>query len=158
MRMQRALPWITALLIAGCSDDLPLEPAAEWDAARARWAERGPSHYTYESRSACFCLPNVTYWHRVEVRDGQVIAVTPLENFSFPGTAPLSAWQTVPDLLERAQPVRPTAGSFEVTRTVEYDPTFGYPRRIETRCGPNVADCDNTVEARNLVAVRSPSS
>jgi hypothetical protein len=142
-----------AALLASCSDSLPTTPTAEWDAARARWAERGPSHYTYETRSICFCIITVTFWHRVEVRDGQVIAVTPIESFPTSGTVPLTTWRTIPQLLERAQPVNGSA-PFEVQRIVEYDPTLGYPRRIETRCGPMVADCDNTVEARNLRPVQ----
>lgn len=140
-----------ALLATACSDTLPVDPTADWTAARARWSERGPSHYTYESRSACFCIVNVTFWHRVEVRDGRVIAVTPLETFPFPGSLPLTTWQTIPELFERARPAE--QGSFVVERTVEFDPVLGYPRRIAVRCGPQIADCDNTVEARNLVAI-----
>jgi hypothetical protein len=148
--LRRARPVLVAV-VAACADVRPLDPVNEWEVARARWAERGPSHYTYESRSTCFCIVNVTFWHRVEVKDGQVIGVTRLQDFPFPDLPTPSAWQTIPVLFDRARPAE--ASSVVVERIVEYDPALGYPRRIDVRCSRMVADCDNTVETRNLVAV-----
>ncbi len=43
------------------------------------------------------------YWHRVEVRDGRVVAVTPVDSVPFPPVGPLTIWPTVPQLFERAR-------------------------------------------------------
>jgi hypothetical protein len=34
---------------------------------------------------------------------------------------------------------------------VEYDPTLGYPSRLNLRCKANVTDCGATYELQNLV-------
>ena len=156
MRYPRLLALVTSLLLSGCTDRLPLSPDDEWAEARARWDARGPSHYTFETRSLCFCIVNVTYWHRVEVRDGRVVAVTPVDSVPFPPVGPVTTWPTVPQLFERARRTREV--TFIERQEVEYDPALGYPTRINVVCGRQVADCDQETTARNLRAVGAGSA
>ncbi|MCU0649127.1 MAG: DUF6174 domain-containing protein [Gemmatimonadaceae bacterium] len=152
--MMRPRPWALALLLlvgACVEDDLILAPESRWAEARAQWDRRGPAHYTFEVRSVCFCLPNVHQWHRVEVRNGAVIAVRQLEGQPFSGSVPLTAWPTIPQLFERARP--PLENSVVVELITEFDPAYGYPTRITQRCSRIVADCDSETFTRNLQPV-----
>ncbi|MCU0636963.1 MAG: DUF6174 domain-containing protein [Gemmatimonadaceae bacterium] len=150
LRTLRLLPFV--VFLAGCVEgDLVLSPDNRWAEARAQWERRGPTQYTYEVRSICFCFANVNQWHRVEVRNGAVVAVTQLEGPTFSGSVPLSAWPTVPQLFERARPV--VGNSVVVELITEFDPALGYPTRITQRCSREVADCDSETLARNLRVV-----
>ncbi len=147
MRSAHLLALVTFLLLSGCTDQLALSPSDEWAEARARRGDSpDPSHYAFETRSACYCIVNVTYCHRVEVRDGSVVAVTPVDGVPFPPVRALLIWRTVPHLFERARRRREV--TFIERQDVEYDPTVGYPRRISVVCGRQVADCEQETMVR----------
>jgi hypothetical protein len=151
MHALRLLALVSVVWLGGCSGELPLTPDDEWTQARARWDTRGPTNYTFEVRSLCYCIANVNFWHRVEVRGGRVVAVTPVDSVPFPPVMPLTIWPTVPELFERARRTREV--TFIERQEVEYDPTVGYPRRISVACGRQIADCDSETTVRNLRGV-----
>jgi hypothetical protein len=98
------------------------------EAARARWARRGPAAYTVTIHRSCECLPEMSGPVVVTVRDGAVTArryartgATPAPQYApaFPGVEGLFA---LVDAGVRDASTRP--------REVRYDAALGYPTRI----------------------------
>ena len=72
-------PWLSTAYTMFCRWP-PLGWLACLREAEARWADRGFTDYSIESRSGCFCPPEVSAWVRIDVMNGEVIRATVLEN------------------------------------------------------------------------------
>jgi uncharacterized protein DUF6174 len=131
----------------GCSDDsFGVIDEGSLTAARARWEAANLVDYQVEAHQSCFC-PHLQDFARLTIRDGQVVAAESLDSVPIQGI-PLAAWLTVPaafDLIASA-----AKQDIYTDITAKYDPTLGYPRLIELKCQPNVADCGVVYEFRNL--------
>jgi hypothetical protein len=152
MRLLRPLLAVLALAVAGCND--PLGPVNTADLARAEklWIQKRPASYTIEERISCFCDPVIHYWTRLTVRNDQVVA----QEWAEPVPAvyqmvSLSQWSTVSGLFNTIH----SSATSGYTKRVDaaYDPTYGYPTRIEVVCSDNIADCGVIYEARNLTPI-----
>jgi hypothetical protein len=91
---------------------------------RARWRARHVESYTYEYRRGCFC--GVYGLVRLQVTNGTLVAVTPIEAYISPQVDPLTVFPTVEQLFEVVIDAANRADDLQVT----YDPALGYPKSI----------------------------
>jgi len=145
---------ICVVAVSGCDSDI-FSPGdiRELASARARWAARPFADYSYEIRTFCFCPPEVGQWTRVSVRNGAVSAVEAVDaNPQFPITL-LNYWNPIDTLfanLDRAMS-QSDLGGYYAAIEVDYDVALGYPKFIEYRAKPTVADAGATIEVRNVL-------
>lgn len=121
--------------------------------ARARWVARPFADYSYEIRTFCFCPPEIGQWARVSVRSGAVVAVVAVEaNPQFPITT-LTYWHPIDTLFANLRQAMSQGdlGGYYAAIDVEYDAELGYPKFIEYRAKPTVADAGATIEVRNVL-------
>jgi hypothetical protein len=146
---------VTALLLmAACAPSPSTPQPTELEGAKARWNARGFADYSFTFRKLCFCPIEVVQFNVVEVRAGKVTKVTPLE-----GGEPLSPnftalFNTVEDLfsqLERDFPV-PTSDIYERLE-VTFDPTLGFPSKINYVGKVNVPDAGATYTLSDVKAL-----
>lgn len=122
--------------------------------ARARWRDHQLTAYSYDFRRSCYCLETTTAPVRLVVVGGDVTEVAALE-------AP-EGWQVQPSLDPKYYPtvdelfavveeaIRARVAHLEV----EYDETFGYPRRVEIDRGADYVDDEPWLWAADLVSHR----
>jgi hypothetical protein len=147
-----------ALLVAigaSCSNSptglLSGSELAALNAAEARWQQRGFANYTYETRTLCFCPPDIYQWARVHVRGGVVTRVEHIDA-NPPGDATnLSYWQPIDSAFSRLREAarKPNNDIFSDIK-VEFDATLGYPTRVEFVERPTIADAASVAERRNV--------
>lgn len=143
---------ITAALGAAvaCNDVVGPGDVRELAQARAKWEARPFADYTYEIRTLCFCPPEINQWTRVSVRDGVVIDAQPVETDPvFPVSG--SYWQPIDSLFVNIHRRITEHGSYLEAVIVEYDSQLGYPKDIEYRYKPNIADAGAIIHVRNVV-------
>ncbi len=125
---------MTLLLACGSTG-----PSGAWqdelEAARDRWASKGPANYTFRYTRHCFCPQLVL---RVTVVDGQVSAIEDLEADTV-YVAPLPDY-SIPGLFHRVQdfidlPVH--------TLSATYDPLNGMPLSVAADPIANAVDDEN---------------
>ena len=146
----RLLPALL-LLAAGCADPTAPGEQGQLDAARARWRAQGGDSYTVEISRSCFCVlggRRVT----VTVTNGAVVGADYLDSGGPVETALLTYIPTIPDLFDLIQDaLDKNPASFLAI----YDPTYGYPTRIEIDFSATVADDELAITARDLLLARS---
>lgn len=145
-----------ALILAACActDHNPLSPAElnALAAAEAKWTARPFADYQYEMIQLCFCPTELNRWTRVSVRNGHVVAAQAVETDSIIPVERLSMWQPIDSLFSR---LRSAAGDPSVREIysdilVEFDPTLGFPTRVEWKENPGIADAAMTYQLRNV--------
>lgn len=116
--------------IAGCSLLTP-EPTMqqELDRSRTRWQTAGPEAYAFTTTFDCFCPPELLEPVRVEVADGQIIAVHDVKTGeAVAESSLLDLYTDVEGLFDRVQrEIDRPAEQLEV----EYDGACGFPRTID---------------------------
>ena len=137
-------------VLVSCSDPFDSGEEKELEQAQARWADAGPFDYQVEVRLSCFCQAALPVFSRLEVRAGQVVAATPLA--PTPGDViPLDAWPTVPEVFESIESASRQSVYTEIE--AQYEPSLGYPTRLELRCKADVLDCGGTYELQNITPI-----
>jgi hypothetical protein len=136
---------LLALGAAACSSPFAPHELRVLAAARAQWGLRPFADYTFEARHGCFCLPEQVGPVQITVRQGAIESVTLLETGE-PVTP--TYWFTIEDLYERI----PTWAEYDGVEdvSVDYDPTLGFPTRVEVRFGEGVVDAGDTYTISNV--------
>ena len=152
-RAGRAAPRITglvtvALLAVSCSD--PFGPAHdELEDATRTWVEAGAADYSFVFDRSCFCA--LIGPVRLTVEDGELVDAEALEGSTAPGTRPpLEQFETIDGLLARLDT---TLDQEPVVFEVEYDPTYGYPTRVQIDISEQIADEEVYYEIRGFTAL-----
>lgn len=147
-----ALTACTLALVAatGCQDNdglLSPNETRELIRAYAKWrASPVRNAYSYETRQVCFCPPDVFRWHRVSVRNDSIVEVRdvasgqviPRERYSF---------LTVDGLFGV---IAREPDEYAADISVTFDPTLGFPTRIDLTGKPIIADYGLAIEARDV--------
>ena len=116
---------LAALLVSSCS----LLPNRDINSAQARWQNAHILHYRYQLSVSCFCAFRDRMPLSVEVANGAVQSMkysdgTPVPQDqleTFARYAPIETmFSFTADALHRADEVK-----------VEYDPTYGFPARLQ---------------------------
>ncbi len=138
-----------ALLLTAVGCEAPTAPGNldNLAAARARWRDQGGEAYSYELTRNCFCV----FGGRrmvVTVKQGTVTAADYLDSDGSVEAALLTYIPTIPDLFDLVEGALagPAAYFF-----ASYDPTYGYPNRIEIDYSANAVDDEMAITARSLV-------
>lgn len=144
---------LTLALALACGTSTGPTQQAAFDRALARWQSQQLDSYQFELTRNCFC-----------VLGGQVIVITVEQGTiktaetTESGTAIaierelLSYLPTIPDLFDMVQ----DALNRSVARLlVTYDPSLGYPSRIELDYVNEAIDDESTTIVRNLTALRA---
>lgn len=144
---------VLALLATGTACEAPTAPGERDDlaSARARWTASGADSYTYDVNRSCFCVlggKSVT----VTVQNGGVVSASLAESGSQVDNALLTYVPTVPDLFDLIEDALSRNPAFF---SATYDPTYGYPTRIEVDYSANAVDDETAISTRNLVLTRS---
>ena len=124
-------------------------------AAKSRWESRPFTDYSYEIRTFCFCPPELLEWTRVTVISNVVVEaehVDPNSNYPINTTLWFHPIDTLFANLHRALSENRRSSPYSDI-LVDYHPTLGYPRTIEYREKPTVADAASTISVRNVVAI-----
>ena len=147
----RLLLSVLLLAAAGCSDVTAPGELGQLDAARARWNAQGSASYSVEINRGCFCVLGGRRM-TVTVKNGAVVAADYLDSGDPVETALLTYIPTILDLFDLIQDAlnRKPASFLAV-----YDPTYGYPTRIELDYSASVADDELAITASNLLIDRS---
>jgi hypothetical protein len=127
-------------------------------AAEERWMSRTFADYRYETRTGCFCPPEVSQWVRVTVQDGAVVSAEPVDpDAEYPITT-LLWWHPIDSLFARLRRTITDPASAEIWAEVsaQYHEELGYPIHITYRTHPNIADGDSNHELRNLEPLPPP--
>lgn len=123
-------------------------------AAEAKWKSRPFADYRHEIRTACFCPPEVNRWTRVTVRNGAVVAAEAVEpDPDFPITS-IDRWEPVDSLFAHLRQtlenqLDDSDGPYDAI-IATYDPTLGFPTRIEYRTRSNILDGGMTHYLRHV--------
>ncbi|HEX7025573.1 MAG TPA: DUF6174 domain-containing protein [Gemmatimonadales bacterium] len=148
MLRRLALP-VLALLLAVTGCEAPTAPG-DRDAlaeARARWRAGGSLSYSYELNRSCFCLLAGRAM-RVTVDAGSVVSAEYIDSRTGVEAALLTYVPTIPDLFDLAEDALDRRADYFAA---EYDPTYGFPTRIEIDYSSSAADDEVAISARNLV-------
>jgi hypothetical protein len=144
-----------ALLGAGCysptdGSSLPRTERERLERNQALWRAQGYTSYRFEYRHHCFCAPAVTDPVIIVVRGGAIVSIN-----SVAGGAPVpperfEQYLTVEALFALARQALGEAAS----ATIDYDPTFGYPTRLDVDWRRDIADDEGSHQASNLQPLR----
>lgn len=130
-----------ALIVPASASALPVDPAdqATLDAARAKWDDAGLRNYRYKVSRICFCLPGHTRPRNVQVRNGKPVKKRRNRNYR--------EVNTVEKLFKQAQ-----AALNDDSFSVSYDPTYGFPRRINSNPSFMIADEEVSYRVKRFAA------
>lgn len=125
----------TAVPTAPAATPRPGREAAltELETNLATWERRQPANYQFTWRMGCFCPPEATGPFTVTVRDGEVTITPAQAGGPKPGAL---VRPTIADLFATARALLASAD----TVAVIYDPTFGFPSRIDADPITNAVD------------------
>ena len=142
------------LMTAACAGSAPLSPAdlTALSRAEAKWRARPFADYRYDMQQLCFCPPEVGRWTRVTIRQGKVVGAERVEPDSTLPVTSLAFWAPIDSLFSRLRQFARDQGNNGVYRDiiVEFDPTLGFPTRVEWVSRPNVLDAGATYMLRNV--------
>lgn len=142
------------LLLAGLACEAPTAPGERdsLEAARTRWRTLGSQSYTYDVNRSCFCLLGGRLM-TVTVQAGQVTEAEFQDSGRGVETALLSYVPTIADLFDMIEDaLNRNASYFAAT----YDPSYGYPTRIEIDYSSSAVDDEVAISARDLLPLTTP--
>lgn len=115
--------------------------------ARDRWNARTFPNYSFEMRQACFCVPEVTQWARIEVVDGVVRRVVLVASGAEVAEELLPAFPSIEMVFDQIE-----AGPATWIARIEaqYDDALGFPTIVTFVAKPDVADADAKYYLRNV--------
>jgi len=152
-RMRFGALLLLGLAVAGCEGPTAPGDRDLLSEARARWRAQNQDSYSVELSRSCFCLLGGRSM-RLTVKGGAVVAAEFTDSGSPVDEALLTYIPTVPDLFDLIQDALDRrAASF----WAEYDPSFGYPTRIEIDYSATTADDEVAYSARGLVFLETTS-
>jgi hypothetical protein len=151
MSSRRLLLSAFLLAAAGCADPTAPGELGQLDAARARWRAQGGASYTVEINRGCFCVLGGRRM-TVTVRNGAVVGADYLDSGGPVETTLLTYIPTIPDLFDLIQDALNRGPAMFLA---VYDPTYGYPTRIEIDYSASVADDELAITTRDLLIDRS---
>jgi hypothetical protein len=140
---------LLALVTISCSITSPSSRSAterELSQNRQRWASSGIHEYEFDYQMSCFCPPEATKPVHITVRQDAVASVVRNEDGLAAGTS-YAAWPTVLGLFADIE-TRLDQGVSRIT--VDYDPTYGYPRSIVVDVAAMAVDDEYSRTAGNL--------
>ena len=139
-----AILWVAQ---AGC--DNPTAQDTPLRSARAKWASQAPAAYSYIVSRGCFCPVEAIGPVTVLVRNGVVESLKYTQTGADVPLQYRNWFPTVEGLFAQIDSARAN----RVARLdVTYDPTLGYPTRIDVDVNLNIADEEYTYVASNLLA------
>jgi uncharacterized protein DUF6174 len=146
---------LAALAAGGCASPtdgsgVPRSERERFEQNRALWRAQGVASYRFEYRHICFCVPSVTDPVAIVVRSGDVASITYLTTGAPVPPERFDQFLTVEELFELAGQALEEAASV----TIEYDPTFGYPTRLDIDWRREIADDEGYHQAANLQPMR----
>ena len=153
--MTKGTRWILlclGTLLLGCESPFSNSEYFLLSRGQRRWAGRGFTDYTIESRQSCFCPPEVGEWATLVVVGGRVQRVTLLRTGEVITDVRRQYWITVEQLFGAILESR----SYEDLEDVDFslDQEYGYPTFVRWKYGPNVIDAGGTHSFRNVKMVR----
>jgi hypothetical protein len=139
---------VLALAATSCSSTQPSARSAdqlELTRNRQRWTSAAIHSYEFDYQRICFCAPESTQPVRITVRQDAIVAVVRRSD-GLPVGSP-AGWARVEDLFDDIQ----SRLNQKVARlTVDYDPTYGYPRSIIVDLEAMAVDDEYSDTASNL--------
>jgi hypothetical protein len=140
---------VALVLLAGLACEAPTAPGEHdsLEAARARWRALGSESYRYEVNRSCFCLLGGRLM-TVTVKAGTVTAAEFQDSGADVEAALLSYVPTVADLFDLIEDALERKASYF---SADYDPSYGYPVRIEIDYSSSTADDEIAISARDLL-------
>jgi hypothetical protein len=154
--MRRPLLLPAALLLLGSlACEAPTAPGerGSLDQARARWRALGSESYSYEVNRSCFCLLGGRRM-TVTVQAGAVTAAEFQDSGGNVEAALLSYVPTVADLFDLIEDALNRKASYF---SANYDPSYGYPTRIEIDYSSALADDELAISTRDLLPLTTPA-
>ena len=139
-----------SLLLAGalaCQSPLSSGELRRLDVSERRWAARGFADYSIETRSACFCPPDLTDWTRIEVIGGQIHRATLLATGEVITDARLGYWSTVEELFASIRAAN--RDDYLEDIRVSFDPALGFPTLVEWIPTQEIPDAGESRSLRN---------
>lgn len=145
---------VALLLFAGLACEAPTAPGERdsLESARARWNALGSQSYRYELNRSCFCLLGGRAM-TVTVQAGSVTAAEFQDSGTGVEAALLSYVPTVADLFDLIEDALDRKASYF---SAVYDPSYGYPTRIEIDYSSSAADDELAISARDLLPLATP--
>ncbi len=144
---------VLLLVLQGCvtaapNNDKVAHAPESLEAARQLWQEKGVANYTVTAQMSCYCSPDLVQPIRLEVRQGDVVAATgleqPLQNLTSGGKQRL----TVEGLFRF---IEQAAAKENHQLEVSYDPEFGFPASVNYGGHPRIADDERKFRLTNFV-------
>src|ERR687895_854125 len=136
---------VLTLGVGACSSPFGPGEARILATARAQWEQRPFADYTFAARHGCFCPPEHVGPVRITVRQGAIVSVTLLETGELVDPA---HWFTIEQLYGRIPSWAEHDGVEDVS--VDYDPTLGFPSRVQVRYDEGIADAGDTYTISNV--------
>jgi len=139
---------VLALPAMSCSITGPSRTDAQRELSRnrQRWTSAGIHNYEFDYQLLCGCPPENTRPVHITVRQDAVASVVHNDDGLATFTS-VSGWPTVNGLFADVQ-ARLDEGVDRIT--VEYDPTYGYPRSIVVDVAAMTVDDEYSHRAGNL--------
>jgi hypothetical protein len=140
---------VLALATMSCSITDPSSRSAaerELSRNRQRWTSSGVHDYEFDYQLLCFCPTEATKPVHIKVRQDAIASVVRSDDGLSAGTN-YADWPTVSGLFADVE-ARLDQGVGRIT--VDYDPTYGYPRAIVVDVAVTAVDDEYSRTASNL--------
>jgi hypothetical protein len=154
--MTRRPFWILALIVAATACEAPTAPG-ERDSlseARARWRALGSESYSYEVNRSCFCLLGGRRM-TVMVQAGVVTSAEFEDSGAGVEAALLSYVPSIEDLFDLIEDALDRQVAYF---SAQYDPSYGFPTRIEIDYSSTMPDDEVAISARELQPLTTTSN
>ncbi len=132
--MKKLTLLLLAIILTACSFG-----ASEFDQNTAKWDNANVTHYRYNLDISCFCAFRSEMPLTIEVKDGEVVSMTRMDGSTVKAGEPLYDAAIAYSTMERVfDSLKADLNGGAEKVTVTYDPTYGYPNKI---------DIDNIIQA-----------
>ncbi len=160
MQSSHILKWIlessmwaitaAAFLFIGCGKD-SVSPSGE-TLTLSEWKSGAVGDYEFEQQVNCFCAAPAGRFHRLTVRDGEIVTAVDLRSGQGLNSSQFHFFKTIQELIEFAESIDPDS----VARLdVEFDPVLKYPSSIYVDYDERIADEEIGYETRGVTIPES---
>ncbi|NEO49518.1 MAG: hypothetical protein F6K55_37625 [Moorea sp. SIO4A3] len=136
---------VMILPLSACSSDP--SPEQQLEQNQERWETQKLDNYRYRLQVACYCIGDVTKPVVVEIRNGETTSIVAADSGKPVNRKFFDNYDSVSKLFDVVQKaIDQDYYKLDVT----YDPTLGYPTKIDMDYRAEIADDERTLTIDNL--------
>lgn len=138
------------LVLSSCGMLETRDDLKELEENRDKWSAFKMSHYSFESRRACFCAPELNEWTTVEVLNDTIVSIVKVETGEPPEFLDSTQFDTMEEIFEWLENLIRDADEY----SIEYDSEFGNPSSVQYDYYEDAVDDEGAMYTRNVSKLR----